>query len=237
MSLFMATASATPVSLELLLLVDVSGSISNSEYNLQKTGYVEAFKNSSIQNLIAAQDGGIAVAYAEWSGGTQQALLVNWFHITDAASANAFADLINETSRLYNGNTAPGSAINWGVDLFNNQFTGSRNVIDVSGDGEQNTGANTKAASDAAAAAGITINGITIGGGASLLNWYTNNVITADGFAIGVDNFEDFGDAVKTKIGREIVGGEVPEPASIALIGGGLALVIAMRRRAAARNN
>lgn len=55
------TASATPVSLELLLLVDVSGSISNSEYNLQKNGYADTFRSASIQNLIEAQEGGIAV--------------------------------------------------------------------------------------------------------------------------------------------------------------------------------
>lgn len=229
--LFTGKASATPVSLELLLLVDVSGSISNSEYNLQKTGYVDAFRNSSIQSLIEAQTDGIAVAYAEWASGSQQSLLVNWYHITDAASANAFADLIEGTSRAFSGSTAPGSAITWGMNLFNNNFEGNRNVIDVSGDGAQNDGSNTSAASSAAAAAGFTVNGITIGGGSSLQNWYANNVVTSDGFLMSVDNFEDFGDAVASKIGREIVGGEVPEPTSIALIGGGMALLIAIRRR------
>ena len=83
-------AAAVPVAVELALLVDVSGSVDNSEYNLQKTGYVNAFKDAIIQSNIASLTGGIAVTYIEWSGANQQSSLVNWTHVTDAASANAF---------------------------------------------------------------------------------------------------------------------------------------------------
>lgn len=215
---------AAPVALELLLLVDVSGSVDSTEYNLQKQGYIDAFQNSSIQTLISSAPGGIAVAYAEWSSSNQQSLEVGWTHLTDASSANAFAAAIGASSRDFNGNTAPGSAITWGASLFNNNFEGERTVIDVSGDGAQNNGANTALARDAALADNVdAINGLAIlTDEPSLDIWYANNIQGGSGsFTVAASDFADFGAAVITKLNREIVD-PVPEPASLALIVAGL---------------
>jgi len=215
------SAYATQVDLELALLVDVSGSVDGNEYTLQKTGYINAFKSASIQSAITGGAfGSIAVTYIEWSGANQQVRLVDWTFINDSASANAFADAIAASSRIYSGSTGVAQAINYAVPGFTNDYDGTRKVIDVSGDGEENTGYNTADARNAAANAGITINGIAIGG-QSLLNWYSSNVKTSDGFAILAGNFDSFGSAVHTKIYREIQG-QVPEPATMVLFGLGL---------------
>ncbi len=68
---FSAPAQAAPVALELALLVDVSGSVDATEYNLQKQGYINAFNDAVIQANITSLTGGIAVTYIEWSGSTQ----------------------------------------------------------------------------------------------------------------------------------------------------------------------
>jgi hypothetical protein len=234
------SASAVAVGLELALLVDVSGSVSTSEYNLQKQGYIDAFYDSVIQSNIATITGGIAVTYIEWSSGTQQSKLVDWTHIFDEASAEAFADAIAATSRAFdNSTTGPGSAINFvASDFSSNGFKAARWVIDVSGDGAENSGDDTAAARDAflaIAAVGEggtkTVNGLAILGEAGLAAFYQNNIVGgSNAFLQTAATFEDFADAVVLKIGREVTG-KVPEPGTLALLGLALACVAAASRR------
>ncbi len=225
-------ASAVQVGLELALLVDVSGSVSTTEYNLQKQGYANAFQTAAVQNLISQVSGGIAVTYIEWSGASQQAQLVGWSHLTGAASANAFASAILATSRAFSGSTEPDDAINYAVPKFsNNGFEGTYLVIDVSGDGTGNVSA-TQAARDNALNNGITrINGLAIGG-ASITTWYNANIKGGtDAFVIGAATFNDFENAIIQKLTFEI-GDAVPDGGPGLLLLGGIGTLLLRRRHA-----
>ena len=230
-----AAQSPQVVDIELSLLVDVSGSISSAEFDLQKTGYVNVFNKQTFWDAYAAGNRSLAVQYTEWSGATQQSS-TNWYQITNYATAQTFAQAISNKGRSFAGQTAPGNAINYGIgQLNNNAYLGTTRLIDISSDGCQNDGSSTSAARNAAVAANITINVVTIGtensdcGGLSLANWYDANAKTANGFSRSASNFSTFGAAIEDKIGTEI--GVVPEPSSMALLSFGMLGLLAAHRR------
>ncbi len=205
---------AEPVDLELVLLVDVSGSISDTDFDAEKQAYAAAFRNSRVIAEITDRSHGelgkIAVTMAFWASG--QVLAVNnpvWRSIDSAASARSFASEIDQMSRpgvaQVGNQTHIGDAINFARLLFdNNGFEGVRRVIDISGNGQNNGGVAPETARDAAVVAGITINGIVIGD-SQLLAHYTNKVIGGAGaFVEQVGNVGAFANGLKTKLAREI---------------------------------
>lgn len=239
-------AAATSVGLELMLLVDVSGSVDASEYNLQKQGYVNAFNSAAVQDAILKSQGGkIAVTYIEWSGATEQKVQVDWTLIDSVASAQVFATLLNGTSRAFTGSTAVQDAIGKTFSRFGtevgaaaNSFESLRQVIDVSGDGADNDSASftrNGGGRNAALAAGVdAINGIDILGEAGLSAYYNNFVKGgATGFVIDATGFNTFAAAIERKLVTEIL--QVPEPSSALLVGlAGLGLAWSRRRTAKA---
>lgn len=236
-------ALAVPVALELSLVIDVSGSVTTAEYELQRTGYANAFRDPGIQSQIAslAASGGVAVNVIQFATSATQA--IDWTLLTTVASINAFADTLDTMTRALTGSTAIANAISFATEaILFNQYTGARMVIDLSADGVENTiaGCNTttcsavQAVRDDAALEGIVINGLPIltDLGQTLQTYFLNNVITSGGFSQPAASFDDFGRAVAIKLGREIT--PVPEPGSLALLGLATLAGWTLRRRPAA---
>jgi hypothetical protein len=199
----------TAVDLELVLAVDASGSVDYTRFELQRRGYVAAFRNPQV--LEAIQGGGnqsIAVAMVQWTGPLLQAQIVPWTVVKDQASANAVAGIIETTPRrLYGGGTSISGAIDYSMRWFRQDpFKATRHVIDVSGDGSNNSGRSVRRARDEAVAADVVINGLPIlAWEPNLDEYYKENVIGGPGaFMVVAQSFDTFADAILKKMINEI---------------------------------
>jgi hypothetical protein len=198
------------VDLALVLAVDSSASIDFDEFKLQTIGLAYAFRDSEIIEAIQhSTPKGVAVTVVQWSGRHEQPVAVDWTRIGDRASAEALAVRIERMGRLLMGDTAIGEALRFVIrHIERGPFRGSRQTIDVSGDGHSNHGYSPAAFRDGAVAAGITINGLAIlNEDITLDRYYADHVIGGrDAFVITTRTFEDFARAMRLKLLQEIRG-------------------------------
>jgi len=208
-------AAERQVDLQLILAVDASGSVDARRFELQRRGYAEALADPRV--LQAIRSGplqAIAVTMFQWTGPSQQARILDWMVIEDAASAAAAAAIATTPRQLFRGGTSIGGALDYAARLFpDSGLASERRVIDVSGDGANNIGRPAAAARDAAVAAGIVINGLPILAlEPDLERYYRDNVIGGPGaFVVAVDSFDHFGAAILNKLISEIAA--MPAPA------------------------
>ena len=74
-----STHAAERVDLLLVLATDVSGSMDESKFELQRSGYAAAFSNPRvIEALRGSPRGRVAAAFIEWSGVLQQKVVIDW---------------------------------------------------------------------------------------------------------------------------------------------------------------
>jgi hypothetical protein len=208
-----ATAPNADVSLALVLAVDTSGSVSAGRFELQKQGYAAAFRSPRVLNSIrslATQS--IAVTMMQWTGPRLHVVVVDWTVIKDEASAGGFADAIVAAPRqLFGGGTSISGAIDYSRLLLGQcPCHPARRVIDVSGDGSNNSGRSVTQARDEAVGDGIGINGLPIlSVEPGLDRYYYDYVIGGpDAFMIPAENYDTFAAAVLKKLITEIAGND-----------------------------
>ena len=218
--------AADDVDLALVLVTDVSRSIDDSEFALEKDGYASAFASEQVLSAIKNGPlGAIAVSYVEFASGFEVKTVLDWIVIRDPASAKAFVEKLTAAPRSYWGRTAISAGIDHAVGMLEESgFNASRRTIDVCGDGTNNAGREVSEARDDAVKAGITINGLAIinehpvswtfahvqppGG---LQNYYRENVTGGTGsFVLEVRDFKSFGEAMTRKLVAEIASRPVP---------------------------
>lgn len=219
-----------PVDVELVLAVDVSGSIDPAEARLQRDGYVAALSSPMLAEAVRRGGyGRIAVLYLEWSGQRQQQVLVDWTLIEDVAAAQAFAAAVAAQPVVVDKDrrTSLSGAMTFSAKLFDsNGFAGTRLVIDISGDGRNNAGHVVSMIRDRAVGAGITINGLPIvnarrnpSGGppaADLEQYYWDCVVGGPGsFAVVADGYAAFGPAILKKLILEVAGEFAPTRSTV----------------------
>ena len=210
-------AFAQDTDLELVLLADASGSISQAELAFQRDAYAQAMTDPSV--VAAIQDtayGSIAVTYVEWA--TNQGVVVPWMKVDGPGTAAAFAAALSGPPRGASGRNAIGSALLFARDLIEqNRIDGWRRVIDFSGDTTGNSfGPPIEAARDEVVESGITINALAIVtergfDSDTLAERYAERIIGGRGaFVVEAAQGEVFAEAVKRKLILEISGARTP---------------------------
>ncbi len=215
-----AIAEDTPVDLELVLAVDVSGSMDPEEQAVQRRGYAAALRHPDVIHAIV--DGGygrIALTYVEWAGATSQRTIVPWSLVDGAEAAEAFAEALDTRPISDMHGTSISGAIDYAVGLFaEDGYAGLRKTIDVSGDGPNNNGRPVAPARDAAVAAGVVINGLPImirpsSVFISLDRYYADCVIGGPGsFVLPVKDRDQLAEAIRRKLVLEVAGELVIRP-------------------------
>ena len=227
-----APAHAEDVDLLLILAADVSRSIDDVEFNLQRKGYAAALSDPKVLAAIAGgPNRSIAICFVEWSDTLDQKVVVDWTTIRDGEDAAAVGATMLAAPRSFASRTSISGAIYFSLGQFSSSAPkADRRIIDISGDGTSNAGPPITEARDQAVAKGITINGLAIintqtrpgftmhtqppGG---LPNYYKENVIGGPGaFLLIVENFETFANAITRKLVNEIAS-TVPSTRTAAL--------------------
>ena len=214
--------AAEPVDMLLVLAADVSRSVTEPKFKLQREGAAAAITHPDVVKAITfGPNRRIAVCFLEWATVGMQNIVVDWTVIGDSGSARSFGDRLVEAPRSFLGSTSISGAIDFSVaQLERAPFQSERRVIDISGDGNNNSGRSVTDARDDALAKGITINALVIltpiaesfrpehtnppGG---LEKYFQDHVIGGPGaFTVVAESHESFGRALTKKLIQEIAG-------------------------------
>lgn len=212
------------VDLELVLAVDASGSVSSDLFEAQRSGFADAFRKPYLQRaLLSGPLQKVAVVYFEYSGYSEQQLIVPWTILTGVEDMELFADALeSSTISGTGGQTSISGAMIFAKGLLEgNDYTAFRKVVDVTGNGRNSDGPSVEQGLGALRDAGAIVNGLVLpepnvidagpyaplfsGYDGPLDDYYRTEVIGGPGaFAIQVDAKHGYGDAILRKLVLEV---------------------------------
>lgn len=192
--------------LALVLLMDVSGSISDTNYIMQRDAAADAMVSVDVISAIKGE-GSIAITVIEWAHSSKT--VIPWRVLSEPEDLAQLALDMKDIKRTGEGMTALVKAYEEGIKAFDTvPCEPIRMVIDISGDGIDNTGeiSKTSEVRDEAFRLGIVVNGLPIITPIepTLVDYYADQVVTIGGFVIIADGFEAFGKAMRKKLTYEI---------------------------------
>ncbi len=217
-----AARASEPVDMLLVLAADVSRSVTEPKFRLQREGAAAAIADPDVVRAITSgPNRRIAICFVEWATAGVQNVVVDWTLIDGSAAARRFGDKLIETPRSSIGSTSISGAIDFSVrQLESAPYFSERRVIDISGDGNNNSGGSVTDARDQALEKGIAINALVIltpaaesfrpehtnpAGG--LEKYFQDNVIGGPGsFTVVAEGHDAFGRSLTKKLIQEIAG-------------------------------
>lgn len=208
--------------LALVLALDVSSSVDRREDALQRGGLAAALRTPEVAAAFFAAEDPVALAVYEWSGLGRQAVVLDWVMIDGPATLDRVAATLAASVRADSEfPTAMGHALLFGARMLARAPRCLSQVIDVSGDGQNNEGFGPRVAYEAPEFDGITVNGLVVNaadfeGELGLIAFYRGEVLHGPGaFMVIADGFSDYARAMRAKLIREVspvaIGG-LPDP-------------------------
>lgn len=200
----------------LVLALDLSDSVDAYEADLQRKGLAAALRDDAVRAAIMPRAGlGAALMAFEWNNPSFQRVIAGWSLLSSSAAIDAFANKLEANPpRRVHGQTGIGAAMGFAARSFAQAPPCTRRLIDISGDGPGNTGIPPAAIRKSGDLSQITINGLVIRNPAldsaqpparDPLPYYQKNVKWGPGaFVIVVDSYDDYADAIRRKLLREL---------------------------------
>jgi hypothetical protein len=194
--------------LALVLLMDVSGSVTSNHYELQQQGLVQAFEDTRLQQIILNQPHGVAVTLHQF--GSTSEVTINWRMLRNTHDLQSFVGELRQMNRSEPGDrTGISNAMMTGIQAFEHApCEAEQKIIDVSADGKNNIGHLPSIWRDRAQELLITVNGLPIVSPdePELADHFMSQVITPDGFVVVAQGMVDFSRAIRRKLTLEIAG-------------------------------
>jgi len=191
----------------LALGLDVSGSVDTVEYQMQRDGVAAALTSKAVSEVLLKSGAApVDLAVFEWSGPEHQVMVQPWVTITDAVILLEVAQQIKAAPRVKGSpTTAIGAAMGFESALLDQRATCWKRTLDISGDGQANTGPRPQ--DIAHVPKDVVINGLVIGQTTiqELSAYFDAYVIRGAGSFVEVAlGFEDYAAAMERKLLREL---------------------------------
>lgn len=203
----------------LALGLDVSGSVDAGEYRLQLDGLAGALMMPEVQAaFLNMPEAHVRLYVYEWAGSGNWRELVPWTEVVDAGDLAAVAARLAGTARVpQDPGTALGEALIRGATALAAQPDCWRRTLDISGDGQSNSGPRPRDAKGDPRLSDTTVNGLVITspepggeyrpdtGIASLVDYFHVEVIRGpDAFVEIARGHADFQAAMARKLLKEL---------------------------------
>lgn len=216
-------ADAAPCRLALVLALDVSGSVNETEYRQQLNGLAYALDSVDVRAAVLGAGATVDLAVFEWSSRNHQFMVVPWATLdSPAAIDRAVARILEYRKQRAGLKTALSTALLFAATLLEERRHCWQHTIDVSGDGENNIGPSLRQVYGSGILSDVTVNALVVGDPADagadrshamsrheLVLYFQRNVIRGAGaFTMLAQGYEDYERAMKLKLLREMA---VPE--------------------------
>lgn len=203
-----ATDAGAACKLALALALDTSASVDKFEARLQIDGLATALADPRVMQAILTPAGDyIQVAVFDWSGYSQQAVILDWTRLDGVDSIRTTAERLRRHARapVFLA-TAIGKAVEFGGAMLRGALPCARRVLDVSGDGVNNIGVPPAYFYRRGDFDGMVVNGLVIlGAEPDPLTYYLSDVIFGPGAFVEIaESYADFRRAMLRKLLREI---------------------------------